>query len=240
MFTIIPAIDLLDGQVVRLTQGDYDQVTHFEFTPENLAQNYESHGAKRIHLVDLNGAKSGLLVNEAAIKAIRKTTSCTLELGGGIRSIETAKSLFDLGLDYLVLGSLLVQSFETAKDIVHHFPGRIIAGLDLKDNQIAIHGWTEKSTIPLNTLLQELSAWPLESIICTHIEKDGMMEGPNFEGLLELTRHTHHPIIASGGVSSLEDIQRLSGHYSEGITGCIVGKAVMSGVIPLNSLWPKA
>lgn len=236
MFTIIPAIDLLDGKVVRLKQGSYADVTEFDYTPSDLAKLYEDNGATHIHLVDLNGAKEGTLINKDAILSIRKAVSCTLDLGGGIRSFSEASSLFELGLDLLVLGSLLVKDFELSSQIISRYPQQIIAGLDLKDNQLAIHGWLQKSALNLEDLLQKLHALPVHSIICTHIEKDGMMQGPNVEGLLDLCQHTSIPVIASGGVSSLSDIDELKQHEHLGISGCVVGKAFLSGALPFSCL----
>jgi phosphoribosylformimino-5-aminoimidazole carboxamide ribotide isomerase len=237
MFTVIPAIDLLDGQVVRLTQGDYNQVSHYAYTPAELAKKYESFGAKRIHIVDLNGAKDGKLVNQEAIESIRSAVACELELGGGIRNKETAAHILSLGIDYLVLGSLLVKDFKAATDIISAFPDKVIAGLDFKNGELAVEGWLETSDVSLTTLLSQLEALPVNSIISTEISKDGMMSGPDLTGLTRLSKQTKLPVIASGGVSSPSDIDSLKDLQNDGIIGCIVGKAVLSGDIELSSLW---
>ncbi len=237
MFTVIPAIDLLNGKVVRLTQGDYEQVSHYDFTPTQIAKHYEDHGATRIHIVDLDGAKDGKLVNKDAILAIRKAVNCELELGGGIRDLEAAIRLFDLGLNYLVLGSLLTKNFESAEKIISYFPGKIIAGLDLKKGDIAVEGWLETSTQSLSDLLLKISTLPVESIISTEVSRDGMMQGPDLESLRSLIKKTKHPLIASGGVSNLQDIENLRALESTGMMGCIVGKAILSGAIDIKEVW---
>jgi phosphoribosylformimino-5-aminoimidazole carboxamide ribotide isomerase len=237
MFTVIPAIDLLNGEVVRLTQGDYAQVSHYDYTPAALAKHFEDHGATRIHIVDLDGAKDGYLVNKEAILAIRGAVSCELELGGGIRDLDSAIALFELGLNFLVLGSLLTKDFSTATQIINYFPGKIIAGIDLKDGGIAVEGWLETSKESLPDLLSRLSKLPIESIISTEVSRDGMMQGPDIESLTTLSQNTKIPLIASGGVRSLEDIDTLRALASSGIMGCIVGKAILSEAIDIKRIW---
>jgi len=237
MFTIIPAIDLLDGNVVRLTQGDYARVSYYDYTPAELAQYYEKQGAQRIHIVDLNGAKDGKLVNELAIRSIRSSVSCELELGGGIRNLKTADQLRSLGINYMVLGSLLTKNFEMAQSIITEHPNCVIAGLDFKDGQLAVEGWTESSVTPLSTLLSMLEKLPIESIISTEVSKDGMMSGPDIPGLTALCKATTIPVIASGGVSSASDIAALKRLCPEGLTGCVIGKAILSGDINLSDIW---
>jgi phosphoribosylformimino-5-aminoimidazole carboxamide ribotide isomerase len=234
MFTVIPAIDLLNGEVVRLTQGDYDQVSHYDYTPAELAKHYADNGATRIHIVDLDGARDGKLVNKAAISAIRDAVSCELELGGGIRDLASAQQLFDLGLNYLVLGSLLTKDFATAEQIITHFPQQIIAGIDLKHGEVAVEGWLETSATALPELLKKLGELPVESIISTEISRDGMMQGPDIKSLTALSKHTTLPVIASGGVSSLSDINALK---DTEMIGCIVGKALLNGAIDIERIW---
>ena len=234
-FNIIPAIDILDQSVVRLTQGRYDCVDHFHKSPEDIALEFEQQGANRIHLVDLNGAKEGDLVNFNVLKKIRDCVNCDLQIGGGIRSIETAQKLFDHGINYLILGSLLVKSPELAHAIILKFPNKIIAGIDLKGEHIATEGWedTDSSTC-VSQLLADLNPLPIAGIISTDIEKDGMMQGPGIHSLKQLSQYTQHPIIASGGVSSLADIVNLKSLHSHGINGCIIGKALLSGQLLLS------
>lgn len=231
MFQIIPAIDMLGGNVVRLKQGDYQAVQQYDYSPEGLARYYQTKGFRRIHLVDLDGAKAGKIVNQSALKTIRETTDIELDFGGGIRSKEMVQTLFDLGINYVVLGSLLLKNTVLAIDLFHAFPYRIIAGIDLKQGNIAVEGWLEKSKTPLTELLNILSKSPVHSIIYTDIERDGMMMGPNLEGLKQFAQLTSFPIIASGGVSSDADIDALRQLEGVGIQGAIVGKALLDGKI---------
>lgn len=230
MFQVIPAIDILDGQVVRLTQGRYSDVTHYEFTPVSLAKHYVDMGATRIHLVDLNGAKDGKLTNQTTIEAIRDAVDVYLDLGGGIRTLDHADHLFKLGLNELILGSLLVKDPETSETIITTHPGQISAGLDAHGDMIATDGWESTSNLSLKQALEKLNHLPLASIIYTDISRDGMMNGPNIPALHALLPHSAHPFIASGGVSSHDDITELKqlGHK---VKGCIVGKAILSGKI---------
>lgn len=236
MFEVIPAIDLLDGKVVRLTQGDYAQVTPYDqLTPAEWAKKMEDSGATRLHIVDLNGAKSGSMVNLSAIESIRNACKAKIDLGGGIRSLETAKKLRDLGIDFLVLGSMLTKNMPLATEIINAFPEQIIAGLDAKDTDLAVEGWIENSGISILTMIEKLNAFPLHAIIYTDISKDGMMAGPNLNSLAEVATISKHPIIASGGISSLQDIKDVQFLSPQGINGCIVGKAILSGKISVEN-----
>lgn len=237
MFEIIPAIDILGGKVVRLTQGRYDQVDYYDYTPADLAKLYEENGATRIHLVDLDGARDGKLVNGDVFAEIRRSVKCSLELGGGIRSEQTAKTLFDLGITYIVLGSLLVKQPVLSEEIIRTFPDRVIAGIDAKNGMVATEGWLEESTVSAAKLAAHLSSWPLAGIIYTDIGRDGMMNGPNIEELKTVAAATSLPVIASGGIRSVMDISALKTHYDNGIQGCIIGKAILSGKIDLAKLW---
>ncbi len=237
MFNIIPAIDIIEGKVVRLTQGDYNRVNNYEQTPTELAQYYQDSGATRIHLVDLEGAKDGQLKNIKTIEAIRQKVTCTLELGGGIRSKETAKTLFDAGIDLLILGSLFVKDPDTALALCEHYPNRFIAGIDAKQGQVAVEGWLEKSDLSVNTLLTTLEQVAVESVIFTDIEKDGTLKGPNLNALRDVAQHTKIPIIASGGVSCDQDILDLKALESIGVSGCIVGKAILAGKVTIPTLF---
>ncbi len=233
-FEIIPAIDILDGQVVRLTQGDYDQVENYATTPEDFAKAFYQAGAKRIHLVDLNGAKEGQLVNLEVFKKIRKTVPCELELGGGIRSYDSVQQLIDIGINYLILGSLLTKQWDLASQWIVKHPLRFIAGVDAKDNTVAIEGWKEASQYQVSDLVIKLNQLPLESIIYTDISKDGTFKGPNLEALTDISTLSTLPIIASGGVGTIDHIRSIEKISHLGISGCIVGKAFLSGKISLE------
>lgn len=232
MITIIPAIDLLDGQVVRLKQGVYKDVSHFSYNPIDLAQEFEKQGASRIHIVDLNGAKDGKLINEDIIKSIRNNVSCELEIGGGIRTIENAKYLINLGINYLILGSLLIDDFELSKKIINLHPNKIIAGIDAKSENIATHGWEMDSEIKVSTLINKVNHLPLNSIIYTDIAKDGMMQGPNIPAIKNIIKLSNHKVIASGGVSSIDDVVQLKN--LKNLYGCIIGKAILGNYLTLK------
>ncbi|NDC82946.1 1-(5-phosphoribosyl)-5-[(5-phosphoribosylamino)methylideneamino]imidazole-4-carboxamide isomerase [bacterium] len=237
MFEVIPAIDLLGGKVVRLTQGDYSQVENYPFSPAEIAQRFQAAGATRIHVVDLDGAKDGFLVNGDVIHDIRQAVDCTIELGGGIRSLETASQLLAMGVNYIILGSLLVKQFELAHDIIHRFPGRVIAGLDAKNGQVATEGWLDLAHITAVDLIARLNEYPLGGIIYTDISKDGTLAGPNLDQLRDVASVARLPVIASGGVGSRDHIDAVRGLSSLGIHGVIVGKAVLGGHISLTDLF---
>jgi phosphoribosylformimino-5-aminoimidazole carboxamide ribotide isomerase len=237
MFKVIPAIDILNGKVVRLTKGDYNRVDHYDYTPAELAKEYESNGATRIHIVDLDGAKDGKLTNLDKLKEIRNTVQCELEFGGGVRSQETVQTLLDIGINYVVLGSLLIKDPETALNIIKKYPGKIIAGIDANNDMVAVEGWIETSAITIESIIKILEKHDVESIVYTDIAKDGTLEGPNFESLSKVARITNIPIIASGGVSNLADVKKLRTMADSGIKACIVGKAILAGRISLSELF---
>tara|TARA_A100001015_G_scaffold280868_1_gene343536 strand:+ start:652 stop:1362 length:711 start_codon:yes stop_codon:yes gene_type:complete len=232
---IIPAIDLLDGQVVRLKQGDYSKVTYFDQSPVDLAISFEKAGAKRLHIVDLNGAKEGNTIHHDIIKDISSRTSLSIEVGGGIRTCESAQYYFDCGVDYIIIGSLFVHDFEKAISIVNAFPNKIIAGLDAKKELIAVDGWEKTSQYSLFDYIDKLSDTPISSIIYTDIAKDGMMAGPNFNMLEKVSDYTSIPIIASGGIRNTDDIKALSEHKN--IFGCIIGRSILSGSLALSDIF---
>jgi len=233
-FTIIPAIDLLSGCVVRLKQGDYARVTQYTTDPVSVAQAFEAAGATHLHIVDLDGAKSGSTDNAAAIAAIRDTTQLTIDVGGGIRSPEAIEHYAAIGIDHFVLGSCLIDNLDYARDLIQAYPHRIIAGLDHKNNLLCGSGWTQTSSIDVDTMIQSLNALPLHSIILTDIATDGMMAGPNLEHLAQCIRISQHPIILSGGVHNAEAVIQAK---QIGAAGCIIGKALLSGALSLNEIY---
>lgn len=237
MFEIIPAIDLLNGKVVRLTQGKYDQVEYYDISPVELIEKYEEAGAQRVHIVDLDGAKEGSLSNFNIIKNIKSASNCKIECGGGIRSSESVNRLLDIGVDFVILGSLLTKNFKTAETIITQFPNKIIAGIDTLNGNVAVEGWIEDSGIKEDDLINQLNELPIESIIHTDISKDGMMAGPNIDSLVHFSNLSKHPIIASGGVSSSADVKKLSDLKKIGIKGCIIGKALLNKAIDLKSIF---
>lgn len=239
MFTVIPAIDLIDGQVVRLRQGDYDQVTYYDSTPVEFAKKFVDAGITRIHLVDLDGAKSGKTDNLKTITEIRNQVSVEIEVGGGIRDLETAKLYIDHGVNYVILGSAFVSAFDQAVEIANQFPGQVLAGIDSHDNQVAIQGWTSSSDLSVEALVKQLTDLPLGGIIHTDISRDGMMSGPNLAGYKTLLDLTDHPIIASGGIRDKTDIDAVWALEDLGCQGCIVGKAILSGVLSLDGIMKR-
>lgn len=230
MFEVIPAIDILNGKVVRLTQGDYAQVSHYDYTPVDLAKKYQDMGATRIHIVDLDGAKDGRPVNIELVASIRKSVSCALELGGGIRTLDQARHWLEIGINQVVLGSLLVKNLTLALDIIHTFPKKIIAGIDAKGDWVAVEGWVENSGISIANTVKTLEETPIHSIIYTDISKDGTLAGPNLQGLQSLMKLTAFPIIASGGIGCDADIAQVRS-LAPHVSGVIVGKALLMGKV---------
>lgn len=229
---IIPAIDLKDGKCVRLLQGRGDAVTEYSDNPVEVAKKWESLGARLIHIVDLDGAFTGNQKNIESIKEIRKAVNIEIELGGGIRDMERIEMLLGLGINRVILGTVATQRPELVKEACRRFPQRIIAGIDAKDGLVAIKGWVELTDIKatdLALMMQEHGVW---GIIYTDISRDGMMTGPNIPAMKEMVEAVNIPVIASGGVSSIEDIRRLK--EIKGLYGVIIGKALYSGAIDLR------
>ncbi len=218
-FEIIPAIDLLDGQVVRLTQGDYDRITNYSYTPVELAKLYESHGAATIHVVDLDGARAGRLVNQKALSDIRNAVHCRIEFGGGVRSLETAKTLAAIGIDTMILGSLLIKDEAAARAIIHALPNQIVAGIDALGTDVRVEGWLKGSNLSVGDVIDRYRNDPLAYIIYTDVSKDGMMEGPNLVALEEVAGLSPWPVIASGGVASEDDIFKVRALWEKGVGG---------------------
>jgi len=227
MFSLIPAIDIIDQQLVRLTKGDYNQVTTYDMLPIEMAFHYQSLGFNYIHVVDLNGAKDGALINLDVIRSIASISGLTVQVGGGIRSKEHIALLLNSGVSFVILGSLLVQDFNLSKDLIHSFPEQVIAGLDIIDGNLATHGWLEQSSVHIEDMVRELDSLPIHSIVSTDISKDGTFEGLNLQLYQQLSTLTKHSIIASGGVSSISDVIQLRDMSIPNVTGCIVGKAII-------------
>ena len=236
-FNIIPAIDILDAQVVRLTKGDFNQKSHYAFSPQELAKQYEDAGAKRIHIVDLNGAKDGTLVNKSSLEAIREHVNVSIQVGGGIRSLNQAKQIIDIGVDFIILGSLLLDDPKTALEIINHYPNQVYAGLDVRDLQLATQGWLKKSSTNLFEMIKSSQSWPLAGYIVTDIKTDGTLEGPNLELISQACNQSKHPIIASGGIGCLKDIIALKALNKKTLFGCITGKAIMEDKLDLKRLF---
>ena len=230
-FSLIPAIDIIDGGLVRLFQGDYSQVTKYDASPVDIAQYYVSLGFNYIHVVDLNGAKDGHLTNLDVIQSIAALPDVNIQVGGGVRSHDHVQQLLDVGVSSVIVGSLFVQDYDLAIQIVHDFSGKIIAGLDILDGCLASHGWTQQSQISLDVMIGQLSDLPLHSIVTTDISKDGTFEGLNVDLYRNMSMISAHAIVASGGVATISDVIGLRDLNFPNVTGCIVGKAIIEGKI---------
>ncbi|WHE07676.1 1-(5-phosphoribosyl)-5-[(5-phosphoribosylamino)methylideneamino]imidazole-4-carboxamide isomerase [Thermoanaerobacterium thermosaccharolyticum] len=229
---VIPAIDIIDGKCVRLTMGDYETSTVYYQNPEDAAKVWNDYGAKRIHVVDLDGAKEGRLINSKSIENIRRSFSGEIEVGGGIRNIETVKHLFDLGVDYIILGSIAVYDRNLVRELVLKYGDKIIVGIDAKDGYVATKGWLSKSNIKDYVLASDMKEIGIGTIIYTDIRKDGMMEGPNFDSIKKIIE-TPINVIASGGITTLEDVIKLK---EIGAYGAIIGKALYANKINLKDV----
>lgn len=227
---IYPAIDLYQGKAVRLYKGDYAQMTVYSENPVEVAGDFRSKGASRIHLVDLEGAKSGTTPNFETVCAIKKATGLFCEIGGGIRSMEVVRRYLDAGIDRVILGTAAVTDPAFLREAVSGYGSGIAVGIDIRDGYVAIKGWTEKSQEPAMDFCAKMEALGVKTLICTDISKDGAMEGANHGLYRELSLRFGMEIIASGGVSSLEDVKKLA---AMDIHGAIIGKAYYTGAVDL-------
>ncbi len=231
MMQIYPAIDLRGGYCVRLRQGDYAQETIFDNDPIAVALRWQKLGAPWLHLVDLDGAKIGRPVNGDTIRRIRKAVSIPCQVGGGLREDAHIEEAFALGVERVVLGTRALKDPQWLRSTCERWPERIALGLDARAGMAATHGWIETSDRPAIEVAKQVSTWPLAAIIYTDIGKDGMLAGPNFEALAELKAAVPTPIMASGGVTSLDDVRKLA---QLNLAGCIVGRALYEGQLNLT------
>ena len=239
---LIPAIDLKDGQCVRLKQGDMDQSTVFGEDPAAMARNWVNKGARRVHLVDLNGAFAGKPKNEQAIRAILKEVGAEVDvqLGGGIRDLDTIERYLDAGLRYVIIGTAAVKNPGFLQDACTAFGGHIIVGLDAKDGKVATDGWSKLTGHEVVDLGKKFEDYGVESIIYTDIGRDGMLSGINIEATVKLAQALSIPVIASGGLSNLEDIRRLCEVEGEGVEGVICGRSIYTGSLDFKSAQARA
>ena len=228
---IIPAIDLLGGKAVRLLKGDYNNVTVYSDTPVKIAKYFEECGAEYLHIVDLDGAKSGGTDNYGTIKEILEETNLSVEIGGGIRNMETVEKYMGLGADRIILGTAAITDKSFLAEAVSKYKSHITVGVDIKDGMVAIKGWTELSGVTCFDFCEYLQNIGVETVICTDISKDGMMSGTNIGLYRELSGRFSMRIIASGGVSDMENIKTLD---KMNIFGAIVGKAIYTGAVDLK------
>ena len=227
---IFPAIDLYGRQAVRLYKGDYEKMTVYSDDPLSVARDFESKGAEWIHLVDLEGAKLGTTPNLSVVEQIAKNTSLKIEIGGGIRNMETVEKYFSVGVDRVILGTAALTNESFLLEAVARYGEKIAVGADIKDKKIAIKGWTQTSDTDIYDFCEKMRDEGVKTIICTDISKDGAMQGTNHALYKELSEKFDMQIVASGGVSSLEDVKKLRALE---LYGTIIGKAYYTGAIDL-------
>jgi phosphoribosylformimino-5-aminoimidazole carboxamide ribotide isomerase len=228
---VYPAIDLRGGKCVRLRQGDYNQETVFGDDPAEMARRWVAQGASRLHLVDLDGARDGTQANRQAIAAIVAAVDVPCQMGGGVRDEEAIRRLLDLGLSRLVVGTRAIKEPEWFAAVCRQFPHQLALGIDARDGLAATDGWLETSRTPAVELARRFADLPLGAIVYTDIAKDGMMAGPNLAAMQEMARAVDVPVIASGGVSTVQDVSNL---VHCGLAGCIIGRALYEGSLKLN------
>jgi phosphoribosylformimino-5-aminoimidazole carboxamide ribotide isomerase len=230
---IIPAIDLKDGHCVRLKQGLMEDATVFSEDPAAMARHWVDQGAQRLHLVDLNGAFAGKPVNEGAIKSIVAELGgdIPIQLGGGIRDLDTIERYLDDGISYIIIGTAAVKNPGFLHDACYAFPGHIMVGLDAKDGKVAVDGWSKLTGHDVIDLGKKFEDYGVEAIVYTDIGRDGMLSGVNIEATVALAQSLRIPVIASGGITNLEDVKRLCAVEDEGIMGAITGRAIYEGTL---------
>jgi len=227
---VIPAIDLIDGKCVRLIQGQYDRKITYQDDPIKQAEDFLAAGAEWLHIVDLDGARLGRPVNVGSVKAIAALGQLKIEIGGGIRNESAVKQLLRIGAERIIIGTKAVSDFKWFSRIAEKFSGKIVLGLDARGSSVATHGWTQDSPQQLLDFTVQAAKLPLSAIIYTDINRDGMMAGPNLERTKTLVEAVNVPVIASGGVSGLDDIKKLA---ASGVAGVIVGRALYEGTLNL-------
>ncbi|HLT98895.1 MAG TPA: 1-(5-phosphoribosyl)-5-[(5-phosphoribosylamino)methylideneamino]imidazole-4-carboxamide isomerase [Burkholderiaceae bacterium] len=239
---LIPAIDLQDGRCVRLRQGDLNDATIFSENPATIAEQWLDQGARRLHLVDLNGAVAGKPKNAAAIKAIVDAIAgdIPIQIGGGIRDLDTIENYLDNGISYVIIGTAAVKDPGFLRDACSAFPGNIIVGLDARDGKVATDGWSKLTRHDVVDLARKFEDYGVESIIYTDIGRDGMLSGVNIEATVRLAQSVNIPIIASGGVTDLRDIEALCAVEHEGIEGAILGRSIYEGTLDFAAAQERA
>ncbi len=239
---IIPALDIKDGHCVRLKQGRMNEATVFSEDPVGMAKHWKAEGARRLHLVDLNGAAAGKPRNESVIRAILQALgeSLPVQLGGGIRDLDTIEHYLDLGVGYIIIGTAAVKNPGFLQDACTAFSGHIIVALDAKDGKVAVEGWSKMTGHDVVDLAKKFQDYGVEAIIYTDIGRDGMLTGVNIDATLKLARELRVPVIASGGLTSVEDIKALCKIESEGINGVITGLAIYQGTLDFKKAQAEA
>ena len=231
---LIPAIDLMNGKCVRLFKGDFNKRKDFTKEPHEQAIFWEREGAKYIHIVDLDAAKTGSPINDKSIKKIAEAVKIPIQIGGGIRSQERIEQLFSYGIERVIMGTSAIENKELVKDLSNKFPGKIIVGIDAKDGKVSTRGWLEQSDILATDLVKEFSSLKIASFIVTDINTDGTLEGTNEKFIKSILDITDIPVIASGGVGSISDLLSLIKFENAGLFGVIVGKALYENKFTIN------
>ena len=231
---VIPAIDLIGGEVVRLKRGNYAEKTVYPGMPESYIERWQKFGAKRIHIVDLEGARTGSIQEWAALERMVKAASVPIELGGGLRTTKDLERAFALGVNYGILGTAVLKNSDFVQEALKRFPGKILIGLDARDGKIRTEGWTENSSADVLDVCDRISKWGAREVIYTNIEKDGVLSGPDISGLEMLLKKTPLSIILSGGVSNIEDIRTLLKIQNPRFVGVISGRALYEGDLDLD------
>ncbi|OZI41772.1 1-(5-phosphoribosyl)-5-[(5-phosphoribosylamino)methylideneamino]imidazole-4-carboxamide isomerase [Bordetella genomosp. 4] len=239
---LIPAIDLKDGRCVRLRQGDLDEATVFSEEPAAMATHWLDLGARRLHLVDLNGAVAGKPKNDAPIKAILDAVGdeIPVQIGGGIRDLDTIESYLDAGISYVIIGTAAVKNPGFLQDACGAFPGQIIVGLDARDGKIATDGWSKLTRHDVLDLAKKFEDYGCESIIYTDISRDGMLSGVNVDATVKLAQHVRIPVFASGGIADMKDIEALCAVEDEGVEGAILGRSIYEGTLDFQAAQARA
>ena len=228
---LIPAIDLLDGKVVRLHQGKYDEVTVYDDDPVRMAKRFEDQGAKRLHVVDLEGARQGSPAHVPVIQGILRETELLVQVGGGVRNMAVASQWIEAGAARVVLGTLVVKAPDEARTICERYPGCVVMALDARDGKVAVEGWQEQSEQDVTELAREVDGWNIGAILFTNIHRDGTREGPDVEATAALQSQVDTTVIASGGIGSLDHLRALAG---AGVRASVCGRALYSGAFTLS------
>ena len=233
---IFPAIDIKDKKCVRLIKGNFDNKTEYKITPVEQAEKYKDHGFKNLHIVDLDGALTGETINLEVIQQIVRKFDLKIEVGGGVRSIESIKKYTDVGVEKVILGSAAIKNKNFLKEACKKFPNKIALGLDAKKGYLSVSGWKESSNQLTLDFLKEVNEFGVSRLIYTDINRDGMKQGPNFEETSKVANTSNCPVVISGGVSSIDDIKKAKKLNNNNIEGIIVGKAIYDGDIKLDEL----
>jgi len=233
---IFPSIDIKDKKCVRLIKGDFENKTEYEISPIDQAGKYKDHGFKNLHIVDLDGALTGKTVNLDVIKQIVSKYDLKIEIGGGVRSLDSIKQYIDAGVEKVILGSGAIKNKEFLKESCEKFKGQIALGLDAKDGNLSVSGWKENLNVKTIDFLKEVNNYGVSRIIYTDINRDGMKTSPNLEETVKIAGFSNCPVVISGGVSSISDIKKAKELNNKNIEGIIVGKAIYDGDIKLDEL----